>query len=68
MTLTGGQVAQRNVLGNIVRAKRAVAVPHTYKYTDVELVLYALSVGAKQTDLDLVFEAAKSSKHCPALV
>ncbi|KAI8926957.1 hypothetical protein BC831DRAFT_454475 [Entophlyctis helioformis] len=39
-------------------AKKSVFKPATFEYTDRDTILYALGVGAKRTDLHLVYEAA----------
>ncbi|CAG9942652.1 unnamed protein product [Clonostachys rosea f. rosea IK726] len=49
-------VTQKDVLGNISKAKAAISKGTRYSYTQRDLILYALSVGIPHTDLPHVFE------------
>ncbi|KAM0275044.1 hypothetical protein ACHAQH_007605 [Verticillium albo-atrum] len=55
----------KNVLANIKKAQSAAAIGSKFAYTQRDLILYALSVGAKHTDLPLVFEGDESFTPLP---
>ena len=50
-----GSVNQE-ILDNIEAAKKAKAEGHQYSYDDKDVILYNLGVGAKRTELPLVYE------------
>ena len=50
-----GQVNQ-NILDNIEKAKKAQANGSEFAYGDREVILYSLGLGARRTDLPLVYE------------
>ncbi|KAK8210193.1 bifunctional hydroxyacyl-CoA dehydrogenase/enoyl-CoA hydratase fox2 [Zalaria obscura] len=51
----GGKVNEE-ILANIEKAKKAQAEGTEFSYDDRDVILYNLGVGAKRTDLPLVFE------------
>ncbi|KAJ5895294.1 hypothetical protein N7495_006985 [Penicillium taxi] len=55
---------QNEILQNIEKAKSAKSEGSTFNYEDRDVILYNLSVGAKRTDLPLVYE---NSEHFQAL-
>lgn len=57
--------SNRKWLSKIQEAKEAKAEPSTYTYTQRDSILYNLGVGAKRTDLDLVFEKADNFQILP---
>lgn len=52
----------------VKKAKQTKIRCNDYVYTDKELLLYNLGCGAKASDLDLIFEGAKTFKPCLRLV
>ena len=57
--------ANRKWLSKIQEAKEAKAEPTTYSYTVRDSILYNLGVGAKRTDLNLVFEKSNDFQLLP---
>ena len=57
--------ANRKWLSKIEEAKQAKSEPATYSYTVRDSILYNLGVGAKRTDLDLVFEKSPNFQLLP---
>ncbi|KAF2864438.1 multifunctional beta-oxidation protein-like protein [Piedraia hortae CBS 480.64] len=53
---SSGSGGNQEILSNIEEAKNAKAEGSEYRYDDKEVILYNLGVGAKRTDLPLVFE------------
>ncbi|PNS16318.1 Peroxisomal hydratase-dehydrogenase-epimerase [Sphaceloma murrayae] len=53
------------ILGNIEKAKKAQAEGTEFKYDERDVILYNLGVGAKRTDLPLVFEQADNFQVLP---
>ncbi|KAI9821231.1 MAG: bifunctional hydroxyacyl-CoA dehydrogenase/enoyl-CoA hydratase fox2 [Pycnora praestabilis] len=60
----GGRVNQE-ILDNIEHAKKAVAKGSEFSYDDRDVLLYNLGVGAKRTDLPLVFEGDDNFQALP---
>src|SRR6266571_3056016 len=48
--------ANRKYLSKIQAATELKAIPSTYSYSDIEVILYNLSMGCSRTDLPLVYE------------
>lgn len=63
----GKKPASKNeeVLAAIEKAKKAQSAGSNFTYDDKEVILYNLGVGAKRTDLDLVFEGAENFQALP---
>ncbi|KAI9761100.1 MAG: bifunctional hydroxyacyl-CoA dehydrogenase/enoyl-CoA hydratase fox2 [Chaenotheca gracillima] len=59
-----GKVDQE-VLSNIEKAKKATAEGSKFSYDDRDVILYNLGVGAKRTDLPLVFENDENFQVLP---
>ena len=57
--------SNRKWLSKIQEAKEAKAEPTAYTYTKRDTILYNLGVGAKRTDLDLVFEGSDNFQLLP---
>ena len=57
--------ANRKYLSKIQEAMKQRATPTTYTYTDRDVILYNLGIGAKRTDLNLVFEGADNFEVLP---
>jgi multifunctional beta-oxidation protein len=57
--------SNRKWLSKIQEAKEAKVEPTTYTYTKRDSILYNLGVGAKRTDLDLVFEGSDNFQLLP---
>ena len=55
----------RKYLTKIQQAKEAKSTPVTYSYNDRDVILYNLGVGAKRTDLSLVFEGDDNFQVLP---
>ncbi|KAH8590532.1 multifunctional beta-oxidation protein-like protein [Bisporella sp. PMI_857] len=55
----------QEILDNIAAAKKAEAKGTEFTYEEKDVILYNLGVGAKKTDLDLVFEGAENFKALP---
>lgn len=61
------QPAEENeILANIAKAKKAVAEGSRFDWTDRDVILYALSLGAKRTQLPLVYENNENFQVLPA--
>ncbi|KAM5343921.1 hypothetical protein ACJ41O_012458 [Fusarium nematophilum] len=69
LLLNGSKLVRTNsageVLANIKQAKASVSQGTKYTYSERDLILFALSIGASQTDLPLVFEGHKDFKALP---
>ncbi|GIK07832.1 bifunctional hydroxyacyl-CoA dehydrogenase/enoyl-CoA hydratase fox2 [Aspergillus viridinutans] len=52
----GGGEGGNEILANIEKAKQATTEGTAFDYVDRDVILYNLSVGAKRTDLPLVYE------------
>ena len=50
---------------NVQAARDAKFEPRTFEYVDRDVIMYALGVGAKRTDLDLVYEVSDQFKSLP---
>lgn len=50
---------------DVAKAQAADFKPHVFEYTDRDAIIYALGVGAKRTDLDLVYEASPNFVTLP---
>ena len=57
--------ANRKYLFKIQEALKVKGTPSTYTYTDLEVILYNLSLGASYTDLPLVYEGSPSFQVLP---
>ena len=57
--------ANRKYISKIQNAMELKPVASTYKYTDVEIILYNISLGAHRTDLDLVYERSPTFSALP---
>ncbi|EON66117.1 peroxisomal hydratase-dehydrogenase-epimerase [Coniosporium apollinis CBS 100218] len=57
--------ANKEILENIEKAKKAEAEGTEYKYDEKEAILYNLGIGAKRTDLPWVFENADNFHVIP---
>ena len=57
--------ANRKYLSKIQEAMEMKATSTTYTYTDRDVILYNLGVGAKRTDLPLVFEGSDDFQVLP---
>ena len=57
--------ANRKYLSKIQEALQMKGVPATYTYDDRDVILYNLGVGAKRTDLPLVFEGSDDFQVLP---
>jgi multifunctional beta-oxidation protein len=55
----------QEILDNIAAAKSAKANGTEFKYEEKDVILYNLGVGAKKTDLPLVFEGAEDFQALP---
>ncbi|GAM88247.1 hypothetical protein ANO11243_062800 [Dothideomycetidae sp. 11243] len=60
----GGEPNQE-ILDNIESAKKAQAQGSDFEYTEKDVILYNLGVGAKRTDLPLVFENDENFQVLP---
>ena len=60
----GGKVNQE-VLDNIIKAQKARGQGTEYTYDDRDVILYNLGIGAKRTELPLVFENSDSFQVLP---
>jgi len=49
-----------NLVGNIAAAKKYRSEEITFDYTEKDVILYALGLGARRTDLDLIYENSDS--------
>ena len=61
---SGGDEGESSVLQNIEKAKNMTADGTPFDYVDRDIILYNLSLGAKRTDLPLVYE---NNEHFQAL-
>lgn len=61
---SGGDQGESSVLQNIEKAKNMTADGTPFDYVDRDIILYNLSLGAKRTDLPLVYE---NNEHFQAL-
>ncbi|KAI9872527.1 MAG: bifunctional hydroxyacyl-CoA dehydrogenase/enoyl-CoA hydratase fox2 [Pleopsidium flavum] len=59
-----GEVDQR-ILDNIEQAKKANAEGNEFSYDDKDVILYNLGVGAKRTELPLVYEGSENFQVLP---
>ncbi|KAI5288673.1 bifunctional hydroxyacyl-CoA dehydrogenase/enoyl-CoA hydratase fox2 [Ascosphaera aggregata] len=57
--------ADAEILANIEKAKKATAEGTRFDWTDREVILYALSLGAKRTELPLVYENNENFQVLP---
>lgn len=57
--------ANRKYLFKIQEAIKMKGIPATYTYTDRDVILYNLSLGAKHTDLPLVYEGSSDFQVLP---
>ncbi|KAI9709879.1 MAG: bifunctional hydroxyacyl-CoA dehydrogenase/enoyl-CoA hydratase fox2 [Candelaria pacifica] len=57
--------SNQEVLGNIEQASQATAKGSEFAYDDRDVILYNLGVGAKRTDLPLVFEGDEKFQVLP---
>jgi multifunctional beta-oxidation protein len=57
--------ANKTIIDAIETAKKAKATGSRFTYDDKEVILYNLGVGAKRTDLNLVFEGAENFEALP---
>ncbi|KAK5163707.1 uncharacterized protein LTR77_010380 [Saxophila tyrrhenica] len=57
--------ANRKYLQKIYEAMQMKGTPATYSYTDRDAILYNLGIGAKRTDLNLVFEGSDNFEVLP---
>lgn len=57
--------ANRKYLNKIYEAQQMKGEPATYSYTERDAILYNLGVGAKRTDLNLVFEGSDNFEVLP---
>ena len=57
--------ANRKYLTKIQEAMQMKSTPSTYSYDDRDVILYNLGIGAKRTDLSLVFEGADNFEALP---
>ncbi len=57
--------ANREILDNIEKAKKMQAEGTEFLYDDKDVILYNLSVGAKRTELPLVYENSDSFQALP---
>jgi multifunctional beta-oxidation protein len=55
----------QEILDNIAAAKNAKAAGTEFKYEEKDVILYNLGIGAKKTDLPLVFEGADDFQALP---
>ncbi|KAH8703458.1 putative peroxisomal multifunctional beta-oxidation protein [Talaromyces proteolyticus] len=66
---SGDQAAssdEQGILANIEKAKNLTAVEGTpFEYNDRDVILYNISLGAKRTDLPLVYENSESFQPLP---
>ena len=58
-------VGDSNFLRNIAKAKKMQARGTQFKYDDKDVILYNLSIGAKRTELPLVYENSDSFQVLP---
>lgn len=57
--------ANRKYYSKIQEAMKLKAIPSNYSYTDSDVILYNLSMGAKHTDLPLVYEGSDNFQVLP---
>ncbi|CAK1364549.1 unnamed protein product [Cercospora beticola] len=57
--------AKRGYIAKILEATQAKSELSTYTYNDRDVILYNLGIGAKRTDLDLVFEGSDNFSVIP---
>lgn len=67
---SGGQAkaapsADQGILANIEKAKKMTAEGTPFEYTDRDVILYNISLGAKRTDLPLVYENNENFQPLP---
>lgn len=55
----------KEILGNIEKAKEARASGTMYEFDDKEVILYNLSIGARRTDLRWVYEGSENFEALP---
>lgn len=62
----GGDASEGNdILANIEQAKKATSEGTAFDYVDRDIILYNLSLGAKRTDLPLVYENNENFQALP---
>ena len=57
--------ANQEILANIASAKKSKAQGHPFSYTDRDVILYNLSLGATRTQLPLVYENSDTFQVLP---
>ncbi len=57
--------ANTEILDNIEKAKRMQPEGTTFKYDEKDVILYNLGIGAKRTELSLVYEGSESFQALP---
>lgn len=62
----GGNEGEGNILQNIEKAKQMTADGTPFDYTDRDVILYNLSLGARRTDLPLVYENNENFQALPS--
>ncbi|KAJ5659249.1 Peroxisomal hydratase-dehydrogenase-epimerase [Penicillium longicatenatum] len=63
---SGGSESKNSYLQNIEQAKAASTDGTAFDYTDRDVILYNLSLGAKRTDLPLVYENHEQFQALPS--
>ena len=63
--MTAENRSNRKYLNKIYEAQQMKGKAATYTYTDRDAILYNLGIGAKRTDLNLVFEGADNFEVLP---
>ncbi|EHK97373.1 putative Peroxisomal hydratase-dehydrogenase-epimerase [Glarea lozoyensis 74030] len=58
--------ANAEILANIEKAMKAESTGTEFTYEEKDIILYNLGVGAKKTDLDLVFEGNENFQALPS--
>ncbi|KAF9888875.1 hypothetical protein FE257_008245 [Aspergillus nanangensis] len=61
----GGEEGGNDILANIEKAKQATTDGTPFDYTDRDIILYNFSLGAKRTDLPLVYENNENFQALP---
>ena len=60
-----GKKENREVLNNIEKAKRMQSEGSEFKYDDRDVILYNIGIGAKRTQLPLIYEGSESFQVLP---